>query len=1334
MKLLLSSLLALTASSAFAVDANRLTFLDDPSPYWPTPKSAKLVTPQWVGEPGVEAVVILAIDDLRDPAEPKYEAFLRPILDRLKRIDGRAPVSIMTNRVTPSDPQLAAWLKEGLSIESHTLTHPCPLLGKNTFEEASHNFHDSVDLLSSIPGNHPVAFRMPCCDSINSASPRFFSEIFNRPSSQGHWLAIDSSIFTLPPGERFRKYLPETMHPPMRLAFDRYAGFIEDYPYPYVVDRLCWEFPCSVPSDWEAFNAIGSKSPVMLEDWKAALDHVVQAQGVFTAVFHPHGWSAPEQWVDFIDYAQSTYGSKVKFLTFPEALARIEKNALAGHSLRAADGGDAGVRLLDVDGDGFMDVVIGAPGNALTRVWQPKEQRWIECPTPVAAQDASFGVVRENAASLFTKSSAWTWNGAEWGRDDALIAGLENVDPKGWRFRDFDGDGVCDLLANQDIFTWDAKAGRWKAADYALPPDCAVLDATGRDNGLRFVDLNGDGFDDVFQSNDTGYAIYLWAGTVKARLGWKRGWPHLVARGPAANGIARAKVLPFVKNGENYGGWFHEGRAVWQNEDTLHLDAYVLSRPFPELIAFDMPPPKSPQDSLATMRPRPGFTIELVASEPLIESPVAFEWDARGRLWVLEMPDYPLGMDNHGKPGGILKILTDSHGDGHYDCATTFLEGLPFPTGIMPWRNGVLIACAPDILFAADPEGDGKAAAPRALFTGFKQGNQQHRVNGFDWGLDGWIYGANGDSGGTINGVSISGRDFRFRPDTGDFEPESGSTQYGRRRDDWGNWFGNYNSAWLWHYTLEDAYLRRNPRLAVKSVKQTLANYPDSTKVFAVSEAPIRFNDPGALGHVTSGCSPCAYRDELFGPGFATSVFACEPVHNVVHREVLYPDGATFTSRRAYDEQDSEFLASTDEWFRPVMLKTGPDGALYVADFYRFVLEHPEWIAPETLSRLDVRAGADKGRIYRVLPTGAKLRPVPNLDKLDNTALAAALDSPSGWQRDVVQRVLYERDATNAVPELRSQAVAAENPKVRLQAVAALVTLQAIDPETVRAALRDPHPAVRVQSLRASESFGGDAEKILAETLTFQVRSGRTFSGAADEILLAVIACAQDPEFTVRYQCALSLGAFQDERAATALADMAKREGDHPQMRLAILSSLRPENPLFATLNTVKPGAIPAFVLPKLSTPDRAKVVAAYASVSDLKGDPIRGRELFTQTCGVCHRLKGVGNEVGPDLAMVADKPMDWLLIAIFDPNAAVEERYQAHTLKLKSGAELSGILSVETANNIVLRLPGGVDYPVLRSDIVSQQSNGRSLMPEGLESVLKPQDAADIISWLRAK
>ncbi len=1315
---LLSFLLVCASTTALAADGNRLTYLDDASPFWPTPQSPKFTTPQWVGEPGVEAAVLLGIDDLRDAA--KYEAFLRPIIERLKQIDGRAGMSIFTNTVAQDHPQLQTWLRKGLSLEVHTLAHPCPCLGKMSLADAQKTVHGGVDLLASIPNNAPVAYRMPCCDSINSTSPRFFAEIFNRTSEQGRYLRADSSVFTLPPGERFSKYLPHTLRPPQKLAFDRYSGFIDDYPYPFVIGRLCWEFPMTAPSDWQAFNLLGPKPSALLEDWKAGLDHTVRAQGVFVPVFHPHGWSAPEQLVALIDHAQRTYGARVKFLSFREAVERIEKHALGGQSLRAKNGSDNGVRLLDVDGDGFMDVVSGNSYSRATQLWQPAERRWRKVVTtfrfPILPE-TKFGIVSGSTVMLAPsgKRTAVRFDGQQWRNAEELLAGWGGAG-EAVALRDFDHDANCELLVSRGtetkLYVWHEEAKQWKPADFSLPDGISMLDTLGSDNGLRFADLNGDNFDDVFQSNDAGYAIHLWAGTVKANLGWKRGWPHLVARGPAATDVRSAKVLPFVKDGRNYGGWFHRGHAVWQNEDTFPLEAYVLRRSFAELIAFDMPAPKSPQASLDAMRPRPGFTVELVAAEPLIESPAAFDWDAQGRLYVVEMRDYPLGIDGKGKIGGVVKLLTDTDGDGRYDKADTFLEDLAYPTGVSAWRGGVLIAASKDILFAADTNGDGRADERHVLFTGFKEGNQQHRQNGYEWGLDGWFYGANGDSGGTINGVSISGRDFRFRPDTGEFEAESGQTQFGRRRDDWGNWFGNNNSAWLWHYTLDDRYLRRNPRLAVKTTKQVLANYPDPSRTFPQSELPIRFNQPQALGHLTSGCSPAPYRDELFGPAFATSVFIAEPVHNVVHREVLAPDGATFTSRRADDEQDREFLASTDPWFRPVHLRTGPDGALYVADFYRFVLEHPEWIAPETQSRLDIRAGAGKGRIYRVLPAGAKLRPTPNLAKLDNTALAASLDTPNGWQRDTAHRLLTERSAKDAAPALKKLATDAQNPKVRVQALAALDTLQAIDAATIRAALRDPHPSVRRQALRVSES--------LAATQT--------------DLLPALLGCIDDAEFIVRRQLALSLGAFRDERAIAALTKLSERDGAQAQMRLAVLSSLQPDGPLFAKLNQTAASTVAtAIVLPKPSTPDRAKVIASYAPVAALNGDAQRGHELFRQQCLICHRLKGEGQEVGPDLAMAAGKPLDWLLTAIFDPNAVVEDRYRAQTLKLKSGAEMSAIISAETANNVVLRLPGGAELPVLRGDIDSQQPSARSLMPEGLETVLKAQDVADLLKFLNA-
>src|SRR5207249_2781459 len=188
---------------------------------------------------------------------------------------------------------------------------------------------------------------------------------------------------------------------------------------------------------------------------------------------------------------------------------------------------------------------------------------------------------------------------------------------------------------------------------------------------------------------------------------------------------------------------------------------------------------------------------------------------------------YPLGADGKGKAGGRVKFLESTRGDGHYDKATLFLDNLGIPTGVLPWRKGVLVTCAPDIFYAEDTDGDGKADKIEKLFTGFREGNQQHRVNGLTWGLDNWVYGANGDSGGVVRyvgpltpgpspakpgegrqEVNLRGHDFRFRPDTGDIELQSGQTQFGRCRDDWGNWFGGHNTYPGWHFALDDHYLK----------------------------------------------------------------------------------------------------------------------------------------------------------------------------------------------------------------------------------------------------------------------------------------------------------------------------------------------------------------------------------------------------------------------------------------------------------------------------------------------------------------------------------------------
>ena len=214
------------------------------------------------------------------------------------------------------------------------------------------------------------------------------------------------------------------------------------------------------------------------------------------------------------------------------------------------------------------------------------------------------------------------------------------------------------------------------------------------------------------------------------------------------------------------------------------------------------------------------------------------------------MFDYPTGLDGKYKPGGRIKVLQSTKGDGRYDRATLFLDGLSFPTGVMPWRRGAFICAAPDILYAEDTNGDGKADLVRTNFTGFATHNYQARVNGFTWGLDGWLHGSSGLFGGKIRVsptgkvVDLGGRDFRLKPDTGEIEPVAGLSQMGRVRDDFDHWFGNDNSTLVWHYPLPDHYVRRNPRLTYPEPRVLLTKGADANKLYPASRHAGAFQRP----------------------------------------------------------------------------------------------------------------------------------------------------------------------------------------------------------------------------------------------------------------------------------------------------------------------------------------------------------------------------------------------------------------------------------------------------------------------------------------------------------
>ena len=1207
--------LCLVSPLVRAEEVNRVSHIDSKDVWYPKTGFPKLITPQWVGEPGVECVVTLAIDDMRDTA--RYEAFLRPILQRLKQIDGRAPVSIMSCQVSPEDPLLQQWLTEGLSLECHTADHPCPILSAGSLPKAKSTYDRCVDLLSSVPNNRPVAFRTPCCDSLNTVSPRLFSEIIAKTTASGNFLQLDSSVFTVytaddpsiprsllmdPDGrEKFRKYIPRKLARG-NLVHDGFVNLIENYPYPYVIQNTCWEFPCMVPSDWSANHLQQPNNPDTLRDWKIALDITVHKQGVFNMVFHPHGWIKAEQVIEFIDHAVARHGKKVKFLTFRECVDRLNQNVLDGDSLRTASGADSQLRLIDLNSDGYVDCV--KPGSHV-RYWVPEQNAWqrrgalpipsIEANAPNRSPLIWGSLDRSGGVSLFDLNnpattpldfnkhgSSLSAQGCHWerpskSRNDRLVTGS---------LRDIDGDGHCELLgvttsdgkSSSHVWTDPASRGHaWRLTAWQFPPGVEFGDGQGNDAGLRLVDLNEDGLLDLVFSNHLQCGAWLFER--------QKGWTIELLNLRRSEGKLEQELAPIVAaDGSDNGFFVRDRQLCWINENTDGLADFVMRVPFDKLLGDRLPEAKSPEAARQSMHLSAGYRIDLVACEPLTMDPVAMDWGADGKLWIAEMADYPRGIDDQGRPGGRVRYLEDINGDGICDKSTLFLENVPFPSGVLAWKKGVLISAAPDVLYAEDTDGDGKADIRKVVFTGFAEGNQQHRVNGFTRGLDNWLYLANGDSGGTIRLVEpldpaaaaegkfgtdardIRSRDLRIRPDTGEIEVIAGQSQFGRNRDDWGNWFGNNNSRPLWHYLLDDHYLRRNSFLVAPALQKDVSVTPGNAPVFPTSRTLVRFNDFHTADRFTSACSSMIYRDNLIGrdlPGNPMHCFISEPVHNLVHRELMRPDGLSFTSQRAPAEQQSEFLSSSDNWFRPTQLKTGPDGALYIADMYRLVIEHPQWIPIEWQRRLDLRAGYDKGRIWRVSPVDSQRSASPRLDRFSTSDLVRTLRHANGWQRDLAQQLLLDRADPGAVPLLKGAAISqGESPDDHLVSALgrlhALCTLdgmiqnpslreasQAALAVVIPVALQDSHPGVRRHAVRLCESI----------------------PDPVDELWQRMAALIDDPDPQVRLQLAYSLGEFESEQAARLLGQLARTGPGqaaggpaNPQFLTAVLSSLNSKN------------------------------------------------------------------------------------------------------------------------------------------------------------------------------
>jgi len=481
--------------------------------------------------------------------------------------------------------------------------------------------------------------------------------------------------------------------------------------------------------------------------------------------------------------------------------------------------------------------------------------------------------------------------------------------------------------------------------------------------------------------------------------------------------------------------------------------------------------PLSPEESAKLWEVDGDFEVQLVAAEPLTCDPVDVVWDAQGRMFVAEMGDYPLPPED-GSNLSRIRLLTDENGDGGMDKAVTWADGLDHVQGLMPMRGGLLATTRTAILFLEDTDGDNVADVRKKLFTTNDPSHNQLQVSSPRYGLDNLVYLNNGLDGKQIypgdeaeKKLDFTRLNLRYNPRTGEMTPESGAGQYGGSIDDYGRHFFATNRSPVIFAAMPLAVVQRNP----------LAGITVGHEDIQEPGAPVY---PVALSHTTSAahagthtaaCGLGVYRGDLM-PDLTGEVFVCDPTAQLVTRNRFMANGASFVAERIGERRD--FLVSGDEWSRPVQVRNGPDGALYVCDMYRRFIDHARFF-PEDFSKSHyMRAGFDQGRIWRVVPKGKKAAPITPLPT-ETAALVERLGHTNGWQRTESQRILVEKQDKSAIPLLKKLLTVSPSPKTRAHAMWTLAGLDALDTATLKQILETAtDPGLLENAVLAAHSTG----------------------------------------------------------------------------------------------------------------------------------------------------------------------------------------------------------------------------------------------------------------------
>ncbi len=698
-----------------------------------------------------------------------------------------------------------------------------------------------------------------------------------------------------------------------------------------------------------------------------------------------------------------------------------------------------------------------------------------------------------------------------------------------------------------------------------------------------------------------------------------------------------------------------------------------------KLIAFLLPiglffsacAPSNEPDLTSEFTLEKGFQIEAVAAEPLLNSVVEIEFDEQGRIWTVEMTGYMRDIDGSGEdiPDGKISILEDSNGDGQMDKKTVFLDKLVLPRAIELVNEGLLYAEPPNLWWVSiENDQPGERVLVDSLYS--IGGNIEHAPNGLLYNIDNWIYSAKSD------------RRYQYRDGKWQIEASASKGQWGITNDDQGRLFYNDNSNPIYGDFVQPNQVNANPYFASKKLERH--NLSPSRRFYPIHATLInrgygegQYDEEGKVKEFTSACSPLIYRGDQFRADFYNQAFVCGPEANLVKRFKLEEEKGIIQAKPT--SEGSEFLVSNDETFRPVNLNNGPDGALYVVDMRRAIIQHRAFMT-SYLKELIIERGMDTlpllGRIYRVTESSNQVTQLPDFSKLSTADWVPLLQSKNAWQRINAQKKLVFANDKNVVQAIRTIATNEENPLGQIAALWTLEGMNELSPNFLK-------------SISSKDASVFSQVMLLAKTLLTEKNEA--------QLLPIFVKAAASTTHAHQLHLAHSLVKVNSPKKGELINNLVANYAEDPLIADALVNSLAgQEKAVLQKMNTDQQESFLAeslaATLSNQAKDDRKELVM---SSHDRTDNRTRGFLLYNTYCGTCHGMDGKGIEnLAPPLyqSEYVDGPPERLILVMLN---GLQGPITVHGEKYEAAAVMPGIknnpdITDEKILNILAYLKNG--------------------------------------------